>query len=178
MANFGHLFRKFELALGAAQFVHEFLAFDQSRLKELGTQPASQKRFDHFGEMAQFIEFFPGRDPRSIVDDAKCPDRRAQPINRWPHERDRGEELEMRHGRNLRLLTVDRVLLQIFDNNLAAFVDRSRADRTFARYLARLEALPRLEPLPVGIDQRNIGRSRAKDSARSPDQGIEFVFGS
>ena len=68
------------------------------------------------------------------------------------------------------------MLLQVVHHDLAVLGNGGRADRAFARNLIRCEALACLEPLPGGVDQRDIGCAAAEYPARRPDQSVEFGF--
>ena len=64
----------------------------------------------------------------------------------------------------------------VYDKGLSRFNDVA-AERHLPRRLWHIKPIPRLEPLPVGVDERHKTNGNAGDVGGEAGEGVEAVFG-
>ncbi len=135
--------------------------------------PQLQLRDDLPPEAAQHLEGLGREVPRRVIDHAQRAERVAVRVD----QRHAGVGADLRFAGDQRVVAEALVGTRIRHDQRTGFEDRVGAEREVARRLRRIQSPPRLEPLPMRVDQADQRDRRTAELRGERRKVIEPRFG-
>lgn len=124
-------------------------------------------------QVVQHLRFLPAHFARFRVEGAQGADRQpGGSADRHP-----GVEADVGRTVDQRVVAEALILRRVVHHQRPRHADRMRAERVLARGLLRLQPDARLEPLAVGIHQREQGHRHIQQAAGQPGDAVEHRLG-
>lgn len=109
---------------------------------------------------------------RLVIDQAE----RTDLVSRRPGERVTGIEPDAGSARHQRIVGKPGIQQCVRHDQRAVLIDGVSAERDRSRGLVDIQPLLGFEPLPFGVDERDVGDRYSKHVPGQPDQRVEPVF--